>query len=200
MLSQTISNLIRELSKLPSIGEKTAMRMAYHLIALPRSEVQALAQSIIDARQKVALCSICFNITDEDPCAICQGDRGKADTICVVETPAHLAALERTGTFNGMYHVLHGTISPLRNVTPANLKIKELMQRLHSNSIREVILATNPTREGETTAIYLAKLLQPLGITVTRLAQGIPRGGEIEYLDESTLKSSLEGRHVIRLD
>ena len=197
MLSNTINHLIRELSKLPSIGEKTAMRMAYHLIALPKSQVQSLAQSIMDVKDKVTLCSVCFNITDVNPCSICQGDRGKSDTICVVETPAHLAALERTGKFKGTYHVLHGVISPLRNISPENLKMKELIQRLQYNKIKEVILATNPTREGETTAIYLAKLIKPLSIKVTRLAQGIPRGGEIEYLDESTLQSSLEGRREL---
>jgi len=197
MLSNTINHLIRELSKLPSIGEKTAMRMAYHLIALPKSQVQSLAQSIMDVKDKVTLCSVCFNITDINPCSICQGDRGKSDTICVVETPAHLAALERTGKFKGTYHVLHGVISPLRNISPENLKMKELIKRLQCNKIKEVILATNPTREGETTAIYLAKLIKPLSIKVTRLAQGIPRGGEIEYLDESTLQSSLEGRREL---
>ncbi|MCD6353473.1 MAG: recombination protein RecR [Proteobacteria bacterium] len=197
MLSNTINHLIRELSKLPSIGEKTAMRMAYHLIALPKSQVQSLAQSIMDVKDKVTLCSVCFNITDINPCSICQGDRGKSDTICVVETPAHLAALERTGKFKGTYHVLHGVISPLRNISPENLKMKELIKRRQYNKIKEVILATNPTREGETTAIYLAKLIKPLSIKVTRLAQGIPRGGEIEYLDESTLQSSLEGRREL---
>jgi len=200
MLSKTINNLIQEFSKLPSIGEKTAMRMAYHLISLPKSQVQALAQAITDAKEKISLCSVCFNITDVNPCSICQGDRGKSDVICVVETPAHLAALERTGKFKGSYHVLHGVVSPLRNISPENLRVNELVQRIKNNNIKEVILATNPTREGETTAIYLAKLLTPLSIKVTRLAQGIPRGGEIEYLDNSTLQSSLEGRSIVSLD
>jgi recombination protein RecR len=194
MLADVINQLVRELSKLPSIGEKTALRMAFHIIALPRAEVQSLARSIVEVKEKVALCSTCFNLTDADPCSICRGHRGEADTICVVETPAHLAAFERTGHFKGSYHVLHGVISPLRNTAPGDLTINELMQRLRNGNVKEVILATNPTREGEATAIYLAKAMESLPIKVTRIAQGIPRGGEIEYLDESTLQSSLEGR------
>lgn len=194
MLAEVINQLVRELSKLPSIGEKTALRMAFHIIALPRADVQSLARSIVEVKEKVTLCSICFNLTDRDPCSICRSHRGDADTLCVVETPAHLAAFERTGHFKGSYHVLHGVISPLRNTAPTDLKIAELMQRLRNGNVKEVILATNPTREGEATAIYLAKAIEPLPIKVTRIAQGIPRGGEIEYLDEATLQSSLEGR------
>ena len=193
MLADVINKLVRELSKLPSIGEKTALRMAFHIISLPSADVQSLARSIVEVKEKVALCSTCFNLTDADPCSICRS-RGDADTICVVETPAHVAAFERTGRFKGSYHVLHGVISPLRNTAPTDLKINELMQRLRNGSIEEVILATNPTREGEATAIYLAQAMEPISIKVTRIAQGIPRGGEIEYLDESTLYSSLEGR------
>jgi len=194
MLADVINQLVRELSKLPSIGEKTALRMAFHIIALPKTDVQSLVRSIMEVKDKVTLCSSCFNLTEIDPCSICRSHRGSADTICVVETPAHLAAFERTGRFKGSYHVLHGVISPLRNIAPADLKIEELMQRLRNGNVKEVILATNPTREGEATAIYLAKALEPLPIKVTRIAQGVPRGGEIEYLDESTLQSSLEGR------
>jgi recombination protein RecR len=194
MLADVINQLVRELSKLPSIGEKTALRMAFHIISLPKADVQSLARSIVEVKEKVTLCSTCFNLTDVNPCSICRSHRGNADTICVVETPAHLAAFERTGRFKGVYHVLHGLISPLRNTAPTDLKIRELMHRLRDENVKEVILATNPTREGETTAIYLAKALEPLPIKVTRIAQGIPRGGEIEYLDESTLHSSLEGR------
>ena len=168
--------------------------MAFHIISLPKAEVQALARNIMEVKEKVTLCSICFNLTDVNPCSICRRDRGNSDTICVVETPAHLAAFERTSQFKGTYHVLHGLISPLRNISPEDLKIRELINRLKNGKIKEVILATNPTREGEATAIYLAKIINPLSIKVTRIAQGIPRGGEIEYLDESTLKSSLEGR------
>jgi len=194
MLAETINRLVRELAKLPSIGEKTALRMAFHIISLPKADVQALARNILEAKEKVTFCSVCYNLTDVNPCSICRSGRGNADTICVVETPAHLAALERTGRFKGAYHVLHGVISPLRNTSPEDLKVKELVNRIKNGQVKEVIMATNSTREGEATAIYLAKTIKPLSIKVTRLAQGIPRGGEIEYLDETTLKSSLEGR------
>lgn len=197
MFAETLNRLVRELTKLPSIGEKTALRMAFHIISLPKSEVQALAQSLIEVKEKVTLCSVCFNLTDVNPCPICRSDRRDSNTMCVVETPAHLAAFERTGQFTGIYHVLHGVISPLRNTSPDDLKIKELLDRLQHGKIKEIILATNPTREGEATALYLAKLLKSFSIKVTRIAQGIPRGGEIEYLDELTLKSSLEGRREL---
>ena len=194
MIAEALNRLVRELTKLPSIGEKTALRMAFHIIALSQKEAQALAQSILEAKDKVTLCSTCFNLTDCNPCLICQSERGNSDTMCVVETPAHLAAFERIGQFMGTYHVLHGVISPLRNTMPDDLKIRELVNRLQRNTIKEVILATNPTREGEATALYLYNLIKPFSLKVTRIAQGIPRGGEIEYLDESTLKSSLDGR------
>ena len=197
MIAEALNRLVRELTKLPSIGEKTALRMAFHIISLPRSEAQSLAQSIIEIKEKVTLCSVCFNITDCNPCSICESDRSSSDTICVVESPAHLAAFERTGQFKGIYHVLQGVISPLRNTSPDDLKIKELVTRLQQGKVKEVILAMNPTREGEATAIYLANVIKPLSLKVTRIAQGIPRGGEIEYLDESTLKSSLEGRREL---
>ena len=197
MFSDSINRLIRELARLPSIGEKSAMRLAYHLISLPKAEVEVLAHSIMQVKDTVILCSVCFTITDADPCAICRSERRNSDTVCVVETPAHLAALERTGTFKGTYHVLHGVISPLRNTSPDDLKIRELVQRIGEGTIQEVILATNPSREGEATAIYLSKILKAFSIKVTRIAQGIPRGGEIEYCDASTLKSSLEGRREL---
>lgn len=194
MIAEALRRLVRELTKLPSIGEKTALRMAFHIIAMPKPAVEALAQSILEVKDTVTLCSVCCNLTDCDPCALCQSERGHADSLCVVESPAHLTAFERTGQFKGTYHVLHGVISPLRNTAPDDLTIKELLRRLQNGTIKEVIVATNPTREGEATALYLAQLLKPLSLKVTRIAQGIPRGGEIEYLDESTLKSSLEGR------
>ncbi len=197
MLSDSVTRLIQELSKLPSIGEKTAMRLAYYLISRPKAEGQALAQAIVNVKEHVALCSVCCNITDADPCPICQSDRGDSDTICVVENPSHLAAVERTGQYRGSYHVLHGVISPLRNTTPDDLTINRLIDRLQNGKIREIVIATNPTREGETTAVYLAKLIKPLAVKVTRIAQGIPRGGEIEYIDESSLRSSLEGRREL---
>ena len=194
MIAETLNRLVRELSKLPSIGEKTALRMAFHIISRPTAEVRKLAESIMEVKEALTLCSVCFNLTDVDPCPICRSERGNSEAICVVETPAHLAAFERTGQFRGGYHVLHGVISPLRNISPDDLKIKELLARLQDGKIQEVILGTNPTREGEATAIYLANVLKPYSLKVTRIAQGIPRGGEIEYLDETTLKSSLEGR------
>ena len=197
MIAEALNRLVRELTKLPSIGEKTALRMAFHIIALPQNEARSLAQSILEVKDKITLCSTCFNITDCNPCIICQSERGNSDTMCVVETPAHLTAFERTGQFKGTYHVLHGVISPLRNILPDDLKIRELFNRLQHTNIQEVILATNPTREGEATALYLSNLIKPLSLKVTRIAQGIPRGGEIEYLDESTLKSSLEGRREL---
>ncbi|MFH0811887.1 MAG: recombination mediator RecR [Pseudomonadota bacterium] len=197
MFSDSINRLIRELAKLPSIGEKTATRMACHLISLPKADVEALARSILEVKDTVTLCSVCFNVTDRNPCSLCRSDRSNAETLCVVETPVHLVALERTGYFKGSYHVLHGVISPLRNTSPDDLRIQELMNRLQQGSIKEVILATNPSREGEATAIFLAKLIKPLSIKVTRIAQGIPRGGEIEYCDASTLQSSLEGRREL---
>jgi recombination protein RecR len=197
MLAEAINRVVRELTKLPSIGEKTALRMAFHLISLSKPEVASLARAILELRDNVSLCSQCCNLTDYDPCPICRSERSGADMVCVVETPAHLAALERCGQFKGTYHVLHGVISPLRNSGPEDLKIRELMDRLGRGAIREVILATNPTREGEATALYLAKLIKPLSIRVTRIAQGIPRGGEIEYIDDSTLQSSLEGRREL---
>ncbi|HNR13853.1 MAG TPA: recombination mediator RecR [Thermodesulfobacteriota bacterium] len=197
MQSGTIQRLILELSKLPSIGEKTATRLAYNLISRPKSEVQALARAILDVQEHVSLCSVCCNITDSDPCPVCRSERADSDTICVVETPSHVAAIERTGQYRGTYHVLHGVISPLRNISPDDLTVERLMQRLEHGHIREVVLATNPTREGETTAVYLAKLIKPLAVKVTRIAQGIPRGAEIEYIDESTLRSSLEGRREV---
>jgi recombination protein RecR len=197
MLSNSVNRLIEELSRLPSIGEKTAMRMAYYLISRPEAEVRRLAQAILDVKEQVALCSVCCNITDTDPCPVCRGERGEAETICVVESPSHLAAVERTGQYRGAYHVLHGVISPLRNTAPDDLTINRLMERLKCGTVKEVVIATNPTREGETTAVYLSKLIKPLSVKVTRIAMGVPRGGELEYIDESTLRSSLEGRREL---
>ncbi len=197
--AKPIDHLIEALSKLPGIGKKTASRLAFYILRSSPSEAQELARAISDVKEKIRLCSICFNLTDEDPCRICQDERRSQEVLCVVEGPNDLIAIENTSVFNGRYHVLHGTISPLEGVGPDNLRIKELMERLHSEKICEVILATNPTVEGGTTALYLTDLIKSLNIkvTVTRIAYGIPMGSEIEYSDGMTLSKALEGRREI---
>ncbi|NWG04969.1 MAG: recombination protein RecR [Syntrophaceae bacterium] len=195
--AKPIDHLIEALSKLPGIGKKTASRLAFHILRSNLSEAQALARAILDVKEKIRLCSICFNLTDEDPCWICQDEQRVREVLCVVEGPNDLIAIENTGVFKGRYHVLHGTISPLEGVGPENLKIKELMERFQREKISEVILATNPTVEGETTALYLTDLIRPLSIKVTRIAYGIPMGSEIEYSDGMTLTKALEGRREI---
>ena len=195
--AKPIDHLIEALTKLPEIGRKTASRLAFHILRSSQSEAQELARAILDVKEKIRLCSICFNLTDEDPCWICQDDRRTKEILCVVEGPNDLIAIENTGVFNGRYHVLHGTISPLEGVGPEDIRIKELMERLHRERVVEVILATNPTVEGGATALYLTDLIKPLGIKVTRIAYGIPMGGEIEYSDGMTLSKALEGRREI---
>lgn len=195
--AKPIDHLIEALSKLPGIGKKTASRLAFHILRSNSSEAQALARAILDVKEKIRLCSICFNLTDEDPCQICQDERRFREVLCVVEGPNDLMAIENTGVFNGRYHVLHGTISPLEGVGPENLRIKELIERLQKEKISEVILATNPTVEGGATALYLTDLIRPLTIKVTRIAYGIPMGSEIEYSDGMTLSKALEGRREI---
>ncbi len=195
--AKPIDHLIEALSKLPGIGKKTASRLAFYILRSSPSEAQELARAISDVKEKIRLCSICFNLTDEDPCRICQDERRSQEVLCVVEGPNDLIAIENTSVFNGRYHVLHGTISPLEGVGPDNLRIKELMERLHSEKICEVILATNPTVEGGTTALYLTDLIKSLNIKVTRIAYGIPMGSEIEYSDGMTLSKALEGRREI---
>jgi recombination protein RecR len=195
--AKPIDHLIEALSKLPGIGKKTASRLAFHILRNNPSEAQELARAILDVKEKIRLCSICFNLTDEDPCRICQDERRSREVLCVVEGPNDLIAIENTGDFNGRYHVLHGTISPLEGIGPDNLKIKELMERLRREKISEVILATNPTVEGGATALYLTDLIRPLSIKVTRIAYGIPMGSEIEYSDGMTLSKALEGRREI---
>jgi recombination protein RecR len=197
LYAKPIDHLIDALSKLPGIGKKTASRLAFHILRSSPSEAQELARAISDVKEKIRLCSICFNLTDEDPCRICQDERRSREVLCVVEGPNDLIAIENTGVFNGRYHVLHGTISPLEGVGPDNLKIKELMQRLQKEKISEVILATNPTVEGGATALYLTDLIKPLTTKVTRIAYGIPMGSEIEYSDGMTLSKALEGRREI---
>jgi recombination protein RecR len=195
--AKPIDHLIEALSKLPGIGKKTASRLAFYILRNSPSEAQELARAILDVKEKIRLCSICFNLTDEDPCRICQDERRSREVLCVVEGPNDLIAIENTGDFNGRYHVLHGTISPLEGIGPDNLKIKELMERLRREKISEVILATNPTVEGGATALYLTDLIRPLSIKVTRIAYGIPMGSEIEYSDGMTLSKALEGRREI---
>ena len=197
LYAKPIDHLIDALSKLPGIGKKTASRLAFHILRSNPSEAQELARAILDVKEKIRFCSICFNLTDEDPCRICQDERRLREVLCVVEGPNDLIAIENTGVFNGRYHVLHGTISPLEGVGPDNLKIKELMERLQKEKISEVILATNPTVEGGATALYLTDLIKPLIIKVTRIAYGIPMGSEIEYSDGMTLSKALEGRREI---
>ena len=195
--AKPVDYLIEALTKLPGIGRKTASRLAFHILRSNLSEAQALARAILDVKEKIHLCSITFNQTDEDPCRICQDENRNRELLCVVEGPNDLIAIENTGTFTGRYHVLHGTISPLEGVGPDDIKIKELMGRLQREEVGEVILATNPTVEGGATALYLTELIKPLGMKVTRIAYGIPMGGEIEYSDGMTLSKALEGRREI---
>jgi recombination protein RecR len=195
--AKPIDRLIEALTKLPGIGRKTAARLAFHILRSNLSEAQALARAILDVKEKIRLCSLCFNLTDEDPCRICQDEHRNKEILCVVEGPNDLIAIENTGAFNGRYHVLHGTISPLEGIGPEDIKTRELLERLHQEKIAEVILATNPTVEGGATALYLTDQIRPLGIRVTRIAYGIPMGGEIEYSDGMTLSKALEGRREI---
>ncbi len=189
-----VERLIQELKKLPGIGEKTAVRLAFHLLRTDRREVEALAGALSALHEATHFCSQCFGFTDADPCRLC-ADPGRSDeVICVVEEPADLVAIERSGQFRGRYHVLHGTLSPLDGVGPEDLRIAELVRRVGRGGVREVIVATNPTVEGEATAIYIAQLLKPLGIKVTRIARGLPAGGDVEYADSVTLGQALEGR------
>ena len=197
LYAKPIDHLIEALTRLPGIGRKTASRLAFHILRSSPSEAQQLARAILDVKEKIRLCSICFNLTDEDPCRICQDERRAREVLCVVEGPNDLMAIENTGDFNGRYHVLHGTISPLEGVGPDNLKIRELLERLQKEQISEVILATNPTVEGGATALYLSNLIKPFSIKVTRIAYGIPMGSEIEYSDGMTLSKAIEGRREI---
>ena len=194
MVVEPINQLIRKLAKFPGVGERTASRLALYILRCSKEEAVDLAKSIINVKEKITLCSICYNLTDQNPCKICRDERRDKEVICVVEGPGDLMALESSGEFKGRYHVLHGVISPLDGVTPDDIKIQELIERLKSCQVKEVIVATNPTTNGNTTALYLSKLIKPLGIKVTRIAQGIPIGGDIEYTDEVTLKKALEGR------
>ncbi len=193
-LAPPLERAIQALSKLPGIGRKSAQRLAFHLLRMPREEVLDLAAALADLREKLRFCSACFNLAVEALCPICTDPRRDRSLLCVVEEPSNVAALERTTSYRGLYHVLGGAISPLKNVGPDELHVRELVERVRREAFREVILATNPTAEGEATAVYLARLLKPLGPSLTRLAQGIPAGADLEYTDELTLQRAMEGR------
>ena len=192
-----ITRLIEEFSKLPGVGRKTAQRLAFHIINMNTNDVEALSKAIIEAKREIRYCSVCCNITDTDPCSMCSNKNRDASVICVVEDPRDVAAMERTREFKGQYHVLNGVISPMDGIGPDMIKIKELIQRLGTQEVREIIMATNPTIEGEATAMYIARLLKPMGIKVTRIAHGLPVGGDLEYADEVTISKALEGRREI---
>ena len=192
-----ISRLIEEFSKLPGVGRKTAQRLALHVINMNTNDVEGLAKAIIDAKREIKYCSVCCNITDTDPCSMCSNKNRDSSVICVVEDPRDVAAMERTREFKGKYHVLNGVISPMDGIGPDMIKIKELIIRLGSEDVKELIMATNPTIEGEATAMYIARLVKPMGIKVTRIAHGLPVGGDLEYADEVTITKALEGRREI---
>lgn len=189
-----LARLIEELSKLPTVGPKTAQRLAFHMLSMTPQDAEALAAAILEAKSRIRNCSICGNITEADPCVICTNPQRNPSVICVVEDPRDVAAMERTREFSGQYHVLQGAISPLDGVGPDDLRIAELVKRVTAGDVREVIVATNPRVEGEATALYLSKVLKPLGVRVTRIAHGLPVGGDLEYADEVTLARALEGR------
>lgn len=194
--AKPLAKLIGELSKLPGIGNRTAQRLAFHLLEANYSEAKELADAIIEAKEKITYCSICSNLTETDPCFLCDDPARDPSMICVVETPRDVIAMEKTGEFKGIYHVLHGSISPMDGVGPDDIRIKELLPRVQEG-VKEVIIATDPNVEGEATAMYISRLLRPLGVCCTRLAAGLPVGGDLEYADEVTLSKALEGRKEI---
>jgi len=192
-----IANLIEQLSKLPGIGRKTAQRLALYILEMDNIEAEMLANSIKEAKEKIHYCKICYNLTDEEICSICNDSRRDRSVICVVEGAKDVIAMEKTKEYKGLYHVLHGVISPMESVGPNDIKIRELLDRLKDGEVKEVIIATNPTVEGEATALYIAKLLKPLDIKATRIAYGIPVGGDLEYYDEITLSKAMENRREL---
>jgi recombination protein RecR len=199
-MADPIRRLVQELARLPGIGEKTATRLAFHLIRTSHQQIRDLAQALLDATEKIRLCSVCMNMTEADPCATCTDPRRDADTICVVATPSDLIAIDRGGHFRGRYHVLHGLLSPLEGIGPDDIRLAELVRRLRGTSageaggVREVIIATSPSVDGEATAMYIARTLKPLGVQVSRIATGLPVGGELEYSDQATIARALAGR------
>ena len=192
-----LERLIERLRKLPGVGQKSAQRLAFHILRGDPEEARALAQAIVEVKEKIRLCTVCFNITDTDPCLICADPGRDAASLCVVEEPHNLVSIEKSGQFRGRYHVLHGSIAPLRGIGPDDLKIGPLLERLRDGTVKEVILATNPNVEGEATAVYLSRLLKPIGVRVTRIAFGLPVGSELEYADEVTVGKALEGRRDV---
>ena len=201
MAADPIRRLVQELSRLPGIGEKTATRLAFHLVRGNRQQVQDLAQALLDVTDKIRLCSVCMNMTEADPCVLCSDTRREADTICVVATPSDLIAIDRGGHFRGRYHVLHGLLSPLEGIGPDDIRVAELVRRLRPSDsgadggpVKEVIIATSPSVDGEATAMYVARVLKPLGVKVSRIATGLPVGGELEYSDQATIARALAGR------
>jgi recombination protein RecR len=191
---EPVTRLIEAFAQLPGIGPKTASRLTFYLLRRPLEQTQALAEALVDLKQRIVFCRQCFNITEQNPCAICSDEKRDRSVLCVVEEALDVLAIERTGEYRGLYHVLHGAISPVEGIGPDELRINELMARLKQEPVREVLLATNPNLEGEATAMYLARLVQPLGVRITRLARGLPVGGDLEYADAVTLSRALEGR------
>jgi recombination protein RecR len=195
-----VQDLIDELGRLPGVGPKSAQRIAFHLLKLPKQDALRLARSITEVKDRVAFCTRCFNIAEGEVCGICSDDRRDATVICVVEEPRDIVAVEKTGEFKGRYHVLQGALSPIEGIGPDQLRVKELLGRLDDEGVTEIILCTNPNIEGETTAMYIGRLLKPLGLRVTRIASGLPVGGDLEYADELTLGRALEGRREVDVD
>lgn len=193
MAADPIRRLVQELSRLPGIGEKTATRLAFHLVRGNRQQVLDLAQALVDVTDKIRLCSVCMNMTEQDPCVLCSDTRREPETICVVATPSDVIAIDRGGHFRGRYHVLHGLLSPLEGIGPDDIRVAELVRRL-DGSVHEVIIATSPSVDGEATAMYVARVIKPLGVKVSRIATGLPVGGELEYSDQATIARALAGR------
>jgi len=192
--AEPLARLIDELKHLPGIGQKSAQRIAFHLERAAREDAERLAAAILDAKDKIRLCSVCNNLTELDPCEYCTDPRRDGEVICVVETPYNVVGVEKTREFHGQYHVLHGALSPLQGIGPDQLKLKNLLERLKSGKVKEIIVATSPTVEGEATAVYLSKLIKPLGVKVSRIAMGVPVGSELEFADEVTMLKAIEGR------
>jgi recombination protein RecR len=195
--AEPVQKLIQELNRLPGIGPKSAQRLAYYLLRAPEEQARLLAEAIVGVKRQISLCSVCFNVTDSDPCLICRNDERDHSKVCIVEQPQDILAIEHTRVYKGLYHVLHGAISPTEGVGAGNIRIKELLERLNNGTVNEVILATNTNLEGEQTALYLNHLISPLGVKVTRLARGLPFGTELEYADDVTLTRALEGRQEL---
>ena len=197
VVPEPVNRLVEAFAQLPGIGPKTASRLTFYLLRRPPEQAEALANALLDVKRKVVFCSNCFNITEASPCALCRDEGRDRSILCVVEEPLDVLAIDRTGEYRGLYHVLHGAISPVDGIGPDELRINELMARLRARPVQEVLLATNPNLEGEATAMYISRLLQPLGVRVTRLARGLPVGGDLEYADSITLSRALEGRREI---